>query len=105
MFVYGVGDHGGGPTRRDIESAKEMQGRKLSPIFFFSTADQYFERVRPKAAGLHVQKGELGYILKAATPHRHDQAGQPRPGKRPAGGRGARLGRPEPGPGLAQGYA
>jgi alpha-mannosidase len=63
MFVYGVGDHGGGPTRRDIEAARAMQRRKLFPEIHFSTADTYFNRVRPKAADLHVQKGELGYIF------------------------------------------
>jgi alpha-mannosidase len=63
MFVYGVGDHGGGPTRRDIEGARAMQGRKLFPQVRFSTADEYFKHVRPKSDGLHVQRGELGYIF------------------------------------------
>jgi alpha-mannosidase len=63
MFVYGVGDHGGGPTRRDIEGALAMQGRKLFPEIKFASADEYFERVRPQADGLHLQKGELGYIF------------------------------------------
>ena len=31
MKVYGVGDHGGGPTRRDIERIREMASWPLMP--------------------------------------------------------------------------
>lgn len=63
LFVYGVGDHGGGPTRHDISTAKSFQGRRLFPAVRFSTADAYFTAVKPQASGLPVHEGELGYIF------------------------------------------
>ncbi|MDD4889522.1 MAG: glycoside hydrolase family 38 C-terminal domain-containing protein [Phycisphaerae bacterium] len=45
MNVYGVGDHGGGPTRRDIVRAREMNGWPIYPNFRFATAKACFERL------------------------------------------------------------
>lgn len=64
MFIYGVGDHGGGPTRRDILAARSYQPSPLFPEIKFDTADGYFDAVAPKARGLRIIKGELGYIFR-----------------------------------------
>jgi len=43
MFVYGVGDHGGGPTRRDLRRAIEMDTWPIFPNIRFSTARAFYE--------------------------------------------------------------
>ena len=51
LVVYGVGDHGGGPTRRDVERALEMQTWKIYPKIRFGTFRDYFheaEKIREK---------------------------------------------------------
>ena len=44
LFMYGVGDHGGGPTRRDIEKAIEMNGWPVFPTFKFGTMLEFFKK-------------------------------------------------------------
>lgn len=63
LFVYGVGDHGGGPTRQDILAAKAYQTCRLFPTLRFATADDFFDHVKPRAHGLPVHHGELQYIF------------------------------------------
>ena len=43
MNVYGVGDHGGGPTRRDILRCYEMDGWPIYPTFQFATTREYYK--------------------------------------------------------------
>jgi alpha-mannosidase len=45
MFVYGVGDHGGGATIEDVEAAHEIQKRRLLPAIAFSSTHRFFEEV------------------------------------------------------------
>jgi alpha-mannosidase len=53
MYLYGVGDHGGGPTRQDLDTALRWQkGDLVYPQINFSTAAQYF-------ADLEKNKSEL----------------------------------------------
>src|ERR1039457_5515272 len=53
MYLYGVGDHGGGPTRQDLDTALRWQkGDLVYPQINFSTATQYF-------ADLEKNKSEL----------------------------------------------
>ncbi len=63
MFVYGVGDHGGGPTRRDLEEAKELDAWPIFPRIRFSTAKTFFETVEPRARSVPVLRGELNFEL------------------------------------------
>ncbi len=42
MFVYGVGDHGGGPTRKDIERKKHLGQKPVMPTLVFSTTQRFF---------------------------------------------------------------
>lgn len=46
MAYYGVGDHGGGPTKETIRSIEELKKEKAAPVIFYSTADDYFMEVR-----------------------------------------------------------
>jgi alpha-mannosidase len=43
LWVYGVGNHGGGPTRENINSAIEFQKLPFLPTIKFSTAQAFFE--------------------------------------------------------------
>jgi alpha-mannosidase len=53
MYLYGVGDHGGGPTRQDLDTAlRWRKGDLVYPQINFSTAGQYF-------ADLEKNKSEL----------------------------------------------
>jgi len=45
MFVYGVGNHGGGATLEDIEAALKIQENELLPDVFFSTTQSFFKEV------------------------------------------------------------
>jgi len=44
MHLYGIGDHGGGPTRAMVEQAQEWQKPDaIFPKLFFATAQGYFD--------------------------------------------------------------
>ena len=60
MKVYGVGDHGGGPTRQDIERILDMQNWPVAPTIFFSTYKKYFASIAPYKENFPVLTGELG---------------------------------------------
>jgi len=61
LVVYGVGDHGGGPTREQINNALELQNRKLFPTVKFSSAEEFFRAIEPSAKNLPVINGELNF--------------------------------------------
>jgi len=57
MCFYGVGDHGGGPTKENIECIKNFFNDTLRPVF--SSPSEYFKKVSDKDLNLPVVKGEL----------------------------------------------
>jgi alpha-mannosidase len=59
MFVYGVGDHGGGPTRRDILMAREMDSWPIFPAVKFSAARKFYDKLAQSGESLPVITGEL----------------------------------------------
>lgn len=62
LVVFGVGDHGGGPTRQQIEQGKAFQSDPLLPQVKFVTADDFFRQLRR-------QKGADGLpIIDSALP-------------------------------------
>ena len=63
LFVYGVGDHGGGPTRRDVERLLDMQSWPLMPTLEFGTFRQFFDSLNERKAQFPVVEGELNYIF------------------------------------------
>jgi len=65
MFVYGVGDHGGGPTIEDVEAAQEIQKKPALPSIMFSSAQEFFKEVEPQldAVSIPVVKDELNTIF------------------------------------------
>jgi len=50
LFFYGVGNHGGGPTKENIESIRALNEDPELPKLVFATPDQYFADM--EASGL-----------------------------------------------------
>lgn len=61
MRVYGVGDHGGGPTRRDILRCHEMNDWPIFPAFKLDTTREYYAGLEKASGGLPVVDGELNF--------------------------------------------
>jgi alpha-mannosidase len=59
MNVYGVGDRGGGPTRRDIMRAHEMDGWPVFPNFTLSTTHPFYVALEEDGERWEVVDGEL----------------------------------------------
>ena len=59
LVVYGVGDHGGGPTRRDVERALEMMEWPIFPAIRFGTFGEYFRIAESVREALPVVEGEM----------------------------------------------
>ena len=45
MCFYGVGDHGGGPTKENIENIIELNSNEEIPELIFSSPDIFFEKL------------------------------------------------------------
>lgn len=63
LKVYGVGNHGGGPTRRDVEKLIDMASWPVFPSIRFGTFHEYFEILKNKKENFPVVKSELNYIF------------------------------------------
>jgi alpha-mannosidase len=61
MFIYGVGDHGGGPTIEDVEAVHRLQKKPALPKIIFSSAQSFFKEVEPQlnSFSIPVVKDEL----------------------------------------------
>ena len=63
LKLYGVGDHGGGPTRKDIEKILEMNTWPIFPKFRFGTMKEYFHTVDCLKDKVPVVYGELNHVF------------------------------------------
>ena len=64
LKVYGVGDHGGGPSRRDIERLLDMQSWPVYPTILFSTYHAFFDEFKRKYGdSLPVRQTEMNAIF------------------------------------------
>lgn len=63
---FGVGNHGGGPTREHIARVKELQQDDSLPVIRFSSVRDFMDAVRqsPAARDLKVVRQELGHVLR-----------------------------------------
>jgi len=52
MFVYGVGDHGGGPTSEDMRVAHRIQKNPALPKVTFSSAQDFFKEIERQIDGI-----------------------------------------------------
>jgi alpha-mannosidase len=50
MVFYGVGNHGGGPTRANLQSIRDLDAGGTLPRLVHSTPTRFFERVRETVA-------------------------------------------------------
>lgn len=62
LVVYGVGNHGGGPTRRDVERAIEMMEWKIFPQIKFGTITEYFKKAEKFRDKLPIVDYEMNYF-------------------------------------------
>ncbi len=64
LAVYGVGNHGGGPTRESIDEAVRWQMLPYMPNTKFSTATEFFRKARmADTAKWPVVKSELNHVF------------------------------------------
>ena len=63
LKVYGVGDHVGGTTRRDIERVLDMQSWPLMPEIRFGRVDEYFQRIEAGYEHFPVVTRELNFVF------------------------------------------
>jgi len=63
MWVYGVGDHGGGPTRADILNAIDFNELPGTPTLTFGTAGAFYKDLWSDAKKFEVFKGEKQFIF------------------------------------------
>lgn len=63
LRFYGVGDHGGGPSRRDIERILDMQTWPLLPVMEFSTLHAFFQDAEAAWDQLPVVDQEQNFIF------------------------------------------
>jgi alpha-mannosidase len=61
LLVYGCGDHGGGPTRRDLLMMREMAAWPVFPALVPSTSRTFFERLEREGGGLRTIADELNF--------------------------------------------
>jgi alpha-mannosidase len=61
MNVYGVGDHGGGPTRRDIERCHDMNRWPVYPTFQLATSRAFYEILEKQGDRWPVIDRELNF--------------------------------------------
>jgi len=59
MLFYGVGDHGGGPTRKNLDSIRSMQNKQDAIKIIFGDPESFFDSIRPKADSLKSVEDEL----------------------------------------------
>lgn len=61
MLVYGIGDHGGGPTRRDLRRIIDMDGWPCFPQFRFGRVDRFFALLEKEGERWPVLDHELNF--------------------------------------------
>ncbi|MGI6294794.1 MAG: alpha-mannosidase [Armatimonadota bacterium] len=63
LYVYGVGDHGGGPTRRDLRKFREICSWPIFPTVKHSSTRAYFDAIEKANADLPVVDEDLNFTF------------------------------------------
>ena len=63
LEVYGVGDHGGGPTRRDLNTFIDMQSWPVYPVLQFGRFRDFFKDVEDARDNYPTLDHELNFIF------------------------------------------
>ncbi len=65
LFIFGVGDHGGGPTREDLRRGVAMGTWPIFPRVIFSSTKAFFDIVEAANLELPVVDAEMNTIFEA----------------------------------------
>jgi len=63
LQVTGVGDHGGGPTRKNIEMVHQLDKTLGYPAVKFTTAGDFFKKASKEMDGRPTQRHEMQFIV------------------------------------------
>jgi alpha-mannosidase len=63
LRCFGVGDHGGGPTARDIQLAIKLDKFDGYTNVKFGNMQQYFATIAPQTLPLNIYQGELNFVF------------------------------------------
>lgn len=61
MYLFGGGDHGGGPNEEDMAAIERLRQAEPSPRISLSGGQDFFDGIRPEAEGLPVVNEELNF--------------------------------------------
>ena len=59
LWLPGVGDHGGGPTRDMLETARRWEHSPIFPKLEFTTSEKYLQQIKSASQNLPVWEDEL----------------------------------------------
>jgi alpha-mannosidase len=62
-LFWGLGDHGGGATRTDLETIRMFTAQESRVEFIHSTTDRFYESIKPILAELPVYEGSLQRVF------------------------------------------
>ncbi len=62
-LFWGLGDHGGGATRNDLDRIREFASNEQRVEFIHSTADRFYDAIKPLIPGLPVYEGSLQRVF------------------------------------------
>jgi alpha-mannosidase len=60
---FGVGDHGGGPTRRQIEQIEQLSSIQLYPKTQMSSFGSFYSSLVPQRSSAPVERGEQNFVF------------------------------------------
>jgi len=63
LHITGVGDHGGGPTRANIEMVHKLDMTPGYPAVKFTTAGEFFKKASLEMDGRPTHRGEMQFIF------------------------------------------
>ena len=72
LHITGVGDHGGGPTREDIEMIHKLDSKEDYPAVKFTTAEEFFKKSENEMEGRPTHQGEMQFIFEGCYTTVHD---------------------------------
>ncbi|MFL5801668.1 MAG: hypothetical protein ACJ8CR_07985, partial [Roseiflexaceae bacterium] len=81
LHFHGIGDHGGGPARQNLDALRRFQGRSLLPSARCSTLAAYTRAILESGVALPIHRGESSTIFEGCyTTHadtkRYNRAGE-----------------------------
>ena len=63
LHFHGIGDHGGGPARQNLDALRRLQKHPLLPTAYCSTLARYTQNLLEAGTALPVQRGESSTIF------------------------------------------